>query len=66
MSTTEVRFYSLKGLAQASGLTTATIQTYRKRGTLPPHDAMVDNKPLWSEATVQEWLINRRRVEVTP
>lgn len=51
-------------IAQRSGLALATVVQYRKRGTLPPPDLRLDNKPLWKAETVQAWLEARESVEV--
>lgn len=53
---------SQKGVAEKTGLSVSTVQTYRKRGTLPSPDAVLDNKPLWTAATIDIWMTKRAGV----
>lgn len=41
--------------ARHAGLALQTIKRYRTSGTLPEPDLYVENKPLWSRETVEQW-----------
>lgn len=57
-----MQLLSQKAVAKKTGLSFSTVQTYRKRGTLPEPDAVLDNKPLWTEATIEGWMTERAGV----
>lgn len=50
-------------IAQLTGLKIDTIYKHRSRNTLPEADHMLGNKPLWRQATIDEWIATRPSLE---
>jgi hypothetical protein len=46
-------------IAQAAGVTKATIDSYRYRGSLPAPQVVRGRTPLWSRPIVRRWLASR-------
>lgn len=43
-------------IANQMGVQVRTIYKYRERKSIPEHDAMIGNKPVWKQSTIDEWL----------
>jgi hypothetical protein len=46
-------------IADAAGVSKATIDSYRYRGSLPPPQVVRGRTPLWARPIVNHWLANR-------
>lgn len=51
-------------IANQIGVKVRTIYKYRERDTLPIHDAMIGNKPVWKQTTIDDWISSRESNEV--
>jgi len=51
-------------IANQIGVKVRTIYKYRERDTLPIHDAMIGNRPVWKQTTIDDWIVNRDSSEV--
>lgn len=50
-----------KEVAELTGYPYQQLWTYLKRGTLPPADHRVGNKPVWEKQTIDQWVENRSK-----
>jgi predicted DNA-binding transcriptional regulator AlpA len=50
---------TLSEVARIVGLPITTVSAYRSRGRMPEPDVTYGRTPLWSDATVQEWIEKR-------
>jgi len=48
-------YMTSKEVAEFAGLPYRHLWTYQKRGTLPPADFHLGNKPIWLKETLSEW-----------
>lgn len=51
-------------VADKLGVQVRTIYKYRERKSIPEHDAMIGNKPVWKQSTIDDWLDERNSDEV--
>jgi predicted DNA-binding transcriptional regulator AlpA len=51
-------------IANQIGVKVRTIYKYRERDTLPIHDAMIGNRPVWRQTTIDDWISSRDSSEV--
>lgn len=51
-------------IANQIGVKVRTIYKYRERDTLPTHDAMIGNRPVWKQTTIDDWISTRDSNEV--
>lgn len=49
-------FLTAQGVAEATGYPYRHLWTLVSRGTLPSPDVNLGNKPLWKQASVDNWL----------
>jgi predicted DNA-binding transcriptional regulator AlpA len=46
-------------VANKVGVEVRTIYKYRERKSMPEHDAMIGNKPVWKQTTIDDWIVVR-------
>lgn len=51
-------------IANKIGVQVRTIYKYRERKSIPEHDAMIGNKPVWKHTTINNWIDERNSDEV--
>lgn len=51
-------------IATKLGVQVRTIYKYRERKSIPEHDAMIGNKPVWKTSTIDEWVTSRNSDEL--
>lgn len=51
-------------VANKLGVQVRTIYKYRERKSIPEHDAMIGNKPVWKQSTINNWIDERNSDEV--
>jgi len=50
---------SRRDVADLMGLNVETIKYHRAGGTMPDPDLIIDDKPLWRRATIDQWIAAR-------
>lgn len=50
---------TVRQVAEISGLSPATVYSYRTRGILPPPDDYIGSTPVWRPATIRRWKASR-------
>ena len=52
---------SRRDVAELMGLNVETIKYHRGRSSMPEPDYVIDQKPLWRRATIDEWIATRKK-----
>jgi hypothetical protein len=52
---------SRRDIADLMGLNVETIKYHRAGGTMPDPDLVIDDKPLWRRATIEDWMATRKK-----
>ena len=50
---------SRRDIADLMGLNVETIKYHRAGGSMPDPDLVIDDKPLWRRATIEQWIATR-------
>ena len=50
---------SRRDVAELMGLNVETIKYHRAAGSMPDPDLVIDDKPLWRRATIDQWMAVR-------
>ena len=50
---------SRRDIAELMGLNVETIKYHRAGGSMPNPDLVIDDKPLWRRATIEQWIATR-------
>lgn len=53
-------------VARRAGLKVTSIDTYQRRGSIPPPDGMLGRSPWWWSSTIERWLADRPGVGSEP
>jgi predicted DNA-binding transcriptional regulator AlpA len=70
---TKDRVYTLKDIAESTGIAYNTLRQWKNRGRLPEPSYQIGQSPAWTGKTIEDWIatakpgtMNNRKTPVAP
>ncbi|ATI36349.1 hypothetical protein CPI83_29555 (plasmid) [Rhodococcus sp. H-CA8f] len=61
-----IHYLSLRDVAAKTNLAVNTVKGYARKGLLPEHDATIGTHRGWTDATIEQWMLDRGMTKKLP